>query len=130
MTDPKGTIALLVLIPVTMLICLPILFGSMMLVVLLTMPLVAVGLDPNIQGAAVLLFGFGGGLVLSFAVMVFLYRRTPGRLRRLLEDDPPESRPVPVFGHDPNAEPSTIHQRVHALDAVIDDPPAEADDLA
>jgi hypothetical protein len=121
MADLKGTILLLLLIPVATVICLPILLGSMLVAFLLALPFEWLGQD--VAGYFVLVLGFGGGLVLCFLALVFLYRRVPARFRWIFDEDPPRSRhpggPPPAFGRDPRSDPSTLEQRVRELDASL-----------
>ena len=129
MAHIKSTILVLVLLPVVFVICLPILLGSMLTVIVLTFPFVVLGLDPHIQGYAALIVGFGGGLVLCFVTLVFVYRHLPARIRWILSVDPAAEPPGSrsVIGGKPDSEPATFSHRIRGLDATIVDPDPDPD---
>jgi len=72
---------------VAVVVCLPILVVTTIGAYLVTLVLAAIGVNATVQGALILVLGFGGGLVLGFLVLVRISRRVPGSVRALVNDE-------------------------------------------
>ena len=105
-------------------VCVPILIASMVVAFLVTVPLQAIGVPDVVLGGLILFGGFGGGLVLCFLAMAFVFRHLPAPVRTFLfspgSADADDDGPAPVLGHDPHTDPATIDARVRAADDALD----------
>ena len=112
-----GTLALFIAMPVALVICLPILFAVAIVGVAAGALLSALGVPQSVSGLLGLA-GFVGGLVLSFVVLVRLYRRLPGWIKGWLASvDEEVASPPPAPRRDPRADPGTVDARLAAADA-------------
>ena len=82
---------------VAMVVCLPILLGCTALGAAVALALEAIG-APSAVAAVPGLLGFGVGLVLSFVVLLRLYRRLPASIRALVTPDDDEDRGTSLDG--------------------------------
>ena len=126
-TRPIDMIILPVGIVVAVVVCLPILAGT-----LLAGAVVGLGLEtlgaPGAVTAVPGLVGLIGGLALGFIVLLRIYRRLPRRMRSWVipeDEDPVGVAGVLPLGRDPDRDDGTLRDRVAAADATLaaDDPP-------
>ena len=103
-------------------VCVPILIASMVIAFLVSVPLQAMGVPDLVLGGLILFGGFGGGLVLCFLAMVFVFRHLPTSVRAFLspsESAAEDEATAPVLGRDPDTDETTLEARVRAADDAL-----------
>jgi hypothetical protein len=116
---PVDLVILSAVLLVGFVVVVPILVATIAIAYAVGFLLHGLGAPDVIFGLVILVFGFGGACVLSFVALLRISRRLPAAIRAIVyeEDDAPE--PAPISRRDPDADRSTLVDRLGRADAAL-----------
>ncbi len=105
---------------VTCVVAFPIVIVTMLVGAGLAVLIWQLGAPDPLAVAVELVVGIGGGVALSFVVIVRIYRRLSPETRAVVfDEDDGEADPVPSIERDPDADPTTLADRLAAVDTAL-----------